>query len=316
MPVQPAQRKIDAELQFSDHTARDSAVCGRPHTTDRTDVESNLVYKWVDKAGQTHMSDTAPDGYLATVFDMSGAKRDFTYEISADGFTLPSNFQGQIYAGSKRIYDTWHFFLGERSLRQSRIKLRLFDGKEKYDAFRKVAWPGSKPSNGFYSPGRNEAYVKFDQRNPVRAVRTSFHEISHLITASHLGVTPPWLTEGLAEYFEMLELNTLTGAVDLNHAHLRLLQQQGRPSLKQLLLTNRAMWHGEQRDLNYAAAWSLVHFLLQGAPGMYALKDVIQGFHSHFCQPFPALNALDSAYPGGLSRLESDWGRWLSQRTG
>jgi hypothetical protein len=55
-----------------------------------------------------------------------------------------------------------------------------------------------------------------------------------------------------------------------------------------------------------------MHFLLEGAPGMYALREVIQQAEINFCKPFSAVDVLNNAYPGGLQRLEQDWRTWLS----
>jgi hypothetical protein len=80
------------------------------------------------------------------------------------------------------------------------------------------------------------------------------------------------------------------------------------------LSIDRREWYGEHRERNYAIAWSLIHFLLQGSPGMYALQSTVRQVEAHFCQPFSVLQALDEAYPGGLSRLEADWRRWLASQ--
>ncbi|MFO7551331.1 MAG: hypothetical protein R6W80_07970, partial [Haliea sp.] len=71
--------------------------------------------------------------------------------------------------------------------------------------------------------------------------------------------------------------------------------------------------YGPDRSRNYAIAWSLTHFLLEGAPGMYALQRVIQQAEARFCQAFSAVAELDAAYPGGLRRLERDWRQWLGR---
>ncbi len=100
------------QMSAMDHTSNDGQVCGRPPTKSRSETNSGLIYKWVDENGQTHMSDQQPEGRIASVVDLSMKKQDFTYEIIPDDVQLPLDFQGQLAAGSKRMYDTWHFFLG------------------------------------------------------------------------------------------------------------------------------------------------------------------------------------------------------------
>ena len=126
--------------------------------------------------------------------------------------------------------------------------------------------------------------------------------------------TPPWLNEGLAEYFEAMEVKHQGGIIYPNKAHIQLLQRSHLPRHHDFLSQNSTQWHGDQRALNYAVAWSLMNFLMQGAPGMYAMQDVVQQAHSNFCKAFPAKEALHNAYPGGLQRLETDWRTWMTQR--
>jgi Domain of unknown function (DUF4124)/Protein of unknown function (DUF1570) len=297
-----------------EHAANDQQICNRPPTKSRTDTGTNLIYKWIDEDGQTHLSDTPPTNQIASVIDMAGSTRDFTYSIQADGVSLPLPFEGQVTAGSKRIYDTWHFFLGAKKLRQSKITLRVIGGPGRYDSFRAKARPNGRPSNGFYSPAKNEAYVKYNARHPEQTIRTSFHEISHLVTASHLGPTPPWLTEGLAEYFETMEVKHQGGTIYPNQAHISLLRKSHLPRLHDFLSVSHSQWSGADQDLNYAMAWSLMHFLMQGAPGIYAIKEVVEQAHTSFCKPFSAEKALHDAYPGGLQRLEADWKQWMTRR--
>lgn len=296
-----------------DHTLEDQRACARPRTKSRRDTERQVFYRWVDDSGQTHMADQRPQGRIATVLDLGRAKQDFSYEIVAEGITLPQNFEGQVAAGSKRIYDIWHFFLGEQRLRQSRIRLLMVGDPARFDAYYGPIPIGRGPVQGFYRMNNNQAVVKANANDPARNLAVALHEVSHLITASHLGPTPPWLTEGLAGYFETLEVRDQAGFVHINEAHLALLRSTTLPPLAEYFSIARETFYGPDRSLHYAIAWSLTHFLLEGAPGMYALQRVIQQAEARFCQPFSAVAELDAAYPGGLRRLERDWLQWLGR---
>lgn len=295
------------------HGGNDHSVCQRPPTKARTEVTRKLVYKWTDADGQTHMADKPPQGQIASVVDLSSRKQDFTYDIHDDGAKLSLNFQGQLAAGAKRIYDTWHFFLGEEYLRQTHIKVRVIGGPARFDALWRQGNPNSKPVGGFYSAAKNEAFVKHNPKRSEQTIKTTFHEVSHLITAGHLGPTPPWLNEGLAEYFETMEVSGQGGTLTPNRLHLERLKRSRIPRLKDFLELNGSAWYGDQRSLNYALAWSLMHFLMEGAPGIYAVREVMQQARQNFCKPFSASLALHNAYPGGLSKLEADWRKWLAR---
>ena len=151
-----------------DHTAGDHDVCGRPPANSRREINAQPIYKWVDEDGQTHIADQRPQGRVASVVDLGMTKQDFTYEIIPDGVALPLDFQGQLAAGSKRMYDTWNFFLGEEQLRQSRIQLLLIGDPERFDAYYANGSPGKKQVSGFYSMSKNQAVVKFDPAKPAQ----------------------------------------------------------------------------------------------------------------------------------------------------
>jgi hypothetical protein len=86
-----------------DHTAEDRQACNRPHTKSRSETDAATIYTWIDEKGQAHMSDTQPNGIIASVIDVGMKKRDFTYNIVSDGVSVPVDFAGQLSAGSKRI---------------------------------------------------------------------------------------------------------------------------------------------------------------------------------------------------------------------
>lgn len=308
----PLTRSENTSPKFGTHASMDGEACNLPSSKSPTDVPARLVYKWTDQNGQRHLSDTPPEDQIATVIDIAGARQEFTYRINAENITLPLGFEGVIAAGSKRMYDTWHFLLGREQLKQSAIVLNLLSPQSRYDAVREQLWPNSQPSSGFYSLRHHQAYVHYEPDQTDNGLRTSLHEISHLITATHLGPTPPWLTEGMAEYFENIAVQGQGGVVNPNRHHLRRLESSQLPRIGQFLAMRRDDWNSADRDLNYAVAWSLMFFLMKGDPGIYAMQEVIRNGQQHFCRPFSYSDALIDAYPGGLQRLERDWKVWLS----
>jgi hypothetical protein len=297
--------------QAPDHTHEDRQACALPPTRSRSDSAGPAVYRWTDQNGQLHLSDQPPARGIASVVDLSPRQRDFTLEIALEGVTLPPRFRGQLNAGSKRMYDSWHYLLGPENLRQSAIDLVLVGDPRRFEQYRGAGVAGNLPISGFYRIADNRAVVKYRADQPDSALRTSLHEISHLITASHLGPTPRWLTEGLAEYFENLVAREQNAAIHPNRAHLELLRTSRGPTLRQLLHPAQPGWDDARRGGNYAAAWSLVYFLMDSPTGREALRETIRAQHRQFCRRPVATQALADAYPGGLNGLERDWRRWL-----
>lgn len=118
--------------------------------------------------------------------------------------------------------------------------------------------------------------------------------------------------EGLAEYFEMLQVKGQSGTVYPNRAHIRLLRSTRLPRLQAYLAIDPSTWYAEDRHRNYAITWSLVHFLMTHTPGKLALQATIEQTRQHFCKPFSATVALGKAYPGGITMLEKNWRAWMA----
>ncbi len=106
---------------------------------------------------------------------------------------------------------------------------------------------------------------------------TIFHEYLHFLLKSRTGKNdlPPWLTEGLAQYYETLEV-TADNKVVLGSApqgRLGLLRRSELLPHNELFSAERTAVHGSanmQRSMFYAHSWLLVHYLLNQGEGKAA----------------------------------------------
>lgn len=120
------------------------------------------------------------------------------------------------------------------------------------------------------SPGMDVIMLPATSRE--LALRTIYHEYSHLVTANMAGALPAWLAEGLAEYYSTFEVRSdgrsgvLGGVIP---SHLLRLQSDGLLPLEQLLTVEHdspLYNEGSRRSTFYAQTWALVHLLLNGEP--------------------------------------------------
>lgn len=183
---------------------------------------------------------------------------------------------------AKGMYDVWAVLLGDRPVGS-------------VDAF---------PS--LESLGDDHAHVW-----PEAEEARSLHALSHSITAQQLGSTPPWLDEGLAEYFQCMEVKGQRSLVHANGEYIQLLRSGGTPSLEHLLRLDAAAWRDGGEPDYQAQAWSLVYFMLQNKHGRYALQDAVRWADGNPGDTEGMLMALGRAYPGGVLKLERDWHEWL-----
>jgi hypothetical protein len=103
-----------------------------------------------------------------------------------------------------------------------------------------------------------------------------FHQFAHAVIGGQL---PPWLDEGLAEYFGegiFTGDGFLTGAVPPWRLERLKSEIKGdgedgakAKSLQQIMALDANQWRSEMNIVNYDQAWSMVHFLVHGDNGRY-----------------------------------------------
>jgi tetratricopeptide (TPR) repeat protein len=144
---------------------------------------------------------------------------------------------------------------------------------------------------GFFQAGDGVNYIAVSAAADAKAYGTIFHEYVHYLLDANFrsGGLPPWLNEGLAEYFETLEsVDTPNGRVlSVGKApvgHVELLRKNLLiPAGEFFAMDNKSLHRNgqESRTLFYGQAWAVVHYLINrdvknsGMPGsiLELLKD-------------------------------------------
>ena len=167
-------------------------------------------------------------------------------------------------------------------------------------------------------PSRNEAVVRMraGRHGDDCTLEVVRHETSHLIAAALFGKLPKWLNEGLAEYFERMDVDGQAKIIRPSTYYLELLRQKLRqgtlPDLRKHLRLSRGQWLRESERLRYGIAWSLVYYLMTDPRGRHLLASLLDAKAEHRCQRFSTAKFLDSHYQGGIAALDHGWRRWLA----
>jgi hypothetical protein len=156
------------------------------------------------------------------------------------------------------------------------------------------------------------------------------HELTHRFIDHRLRWTPPWLEEGLAEYYSTLKVNgneavvgtlpnTKIVRVDI-HTGMSLVDSQidnrvdlaDVPTVEQLLTSDFASFHDPAHELgNYAGSWIFVHMMLNGpfgyAPRFQRFLDLLAGGAT------PPEAWRDCFWMVPLWRLERDFKRYVTR---
>lgn len=123
---------------------------------------------------------------------------------------------------------------------------------------------------GYFTGGPDMDVIMLASTSRADALRTIYHEYSHLVTVNTVRRLPVWLGEGLAEYYSTFEVREdgrqalLGGIVP---GHLRRLNEDRLLKLDELLGAEHdspLYNEGSRRSMFYAQSWALVHMLLNG----------------------------------------------------
>jgi len=123
---------------------------------------------------------------------------------------------------------------------------------------------------GYLQTGEDLNYLAINGEYIDIALRTVFHEYAHLLTANTLGPTPPWLSEGLAGFYEMTYVTDGGKKVTIGRApaeYLQLLKGSTLIPMKELLSVDQRSQvynEGNRRNVFYAQSWALTHYVTLG----------------------------------------------------
>lgn len=138
--------------------------------------------------------------------------------------------------------------------------------------------------------------------------KTLVHEAFHQWLGTYATNAPRWFNEGLAEYFEEGRLTTNgleAGGVDEGHQTLIRREIERCLPLADLVQLDTAGFYDPSRvHLNYAQAWSFVHFLASDRPGQRILRAY---FHA-LREGAGAEGAYRAAFGAvDMTKLEERW---------
>lgn len=174
----------------------------------------------------------------------------------------------------------------------------------------------NRPILGFYSHRDREAVVSGkSDRAQVRS--TAVHESSHAILMDRAPHSPNWLNEGLAEYFNLIEVESggsarIPAQYDRAEALDEIKRGGGWP-LETLFKMSEGEWAAldlERTQVAYAQGYALVYFFMDSEERRGELRELIGEFDKSGTE-LESKKFLDRIHPGGVKALEKQWRAWL-----
>jgi hypothetical protein len=83
------------------------------------------------------------------------------------------------------------------------------------------------------------------------------------------------------------------------------------PDLKALLTDGSAAWGNEQRA--EVVCWGLVQFLSESEARRPVLKNFIKNLQGSPREVSNSVAVMNKVYPGGVTKLENDFRRWIGE---
>jgi hypothetical protein len=236
-------------------------------------------------------------------------------QIVTGEVAVPEPLRSELEAAEREIHERWRSWLGLGDLARAPATLHFMHDAAAFAALYEGPRAADSTATGFYRIRSHEAYILFSPQQSGRARATALHELSHLTTAWHLGPTPAWLNEGLAEYFETLRSGPPVAFLR-SPGHLERLLRDGPVPLETLLTLPRRDFASEDTQRRYASAWALIAFLQDHRAGREVLRQVLRDAWALRCEPrsrtsFEGLRA----YPGGLEGLETSMNSWIGRHS-
>ena len=157
-----------------------------------------------------------------------------------------------------------------------KIGVRIFATRADFERYQKETGSSlGESAVGYYSLDRKELVLYDDPNDPQETHDTLYHEGTHLFTHLALGeqayALPPWILEGIAEYFGASAYDPAADELEIGRpSYMRLRAAKRRVKAGQASLRGDLLEadFGNYRSDNYALGWALIHMLLEATkPG-------------------------------------------------
>jgi tetratricopeptide (TPR) repeat protein len=194
------------------------------------------------------------------------------------------------------------------SFRPQPLRIVEFRSIEGYRAFR------LRPTaDAYYVFAERKAYIVLPELRS-QEFNTAAHEYAHFFLQTAGLKLPPWLNEGLAEFFSTVRVTdhgcSLGGVLP---RRMEALKRREWIPLGQLLALPEATSAFQSRDeagMFYAESWALTDFLLQSPAYASHFRDLLAALNS----AAPSARVLSEIYGRSLEAIASDMRTWVGKR--
>jgi Protein of unknown function (DUF1570) len=243
-------------------------------------------------------------------------------ELLTHDCVLNPLMQDKIHRGIQFLHSFYAQYLDYNFTENLAVRIHIFKDADAYRQYIEQTHPHiPKTWIGVYLSGTNEILVSLE-KDETAFYRNVFHETSHLLLTDKVKNCPNWINEGLAEYFEYMEVQ---GEEVFVHPQMakddRTKNWHGQGSLPDLLasvsMTNKE-WNFNDNlsdsDQPRTLGWSVSYFLMSDAKGKAFIGRLLGYLAQYPNDPQASLRAMNEHYPGGSRKLMQEWQAWIVQK--
>lgn len=175
----------------------------------------------------------------------------------------------------------------------------------------------SENNAGYFQPGLDVNYITLsnESRGDQTPFNIIFHEYTHLIISTSIGSVPPWVNEGMAEYYSTAAVETDRVTVGRPiQRYVSLLRQANLLPLRTLFDVDYKSAHytdGNKQNVFYAESWALIHYLLHGNGGQRTSQ--FWSFLDALKRRVPVEQAMRESFGTTLELMENELRTYIKQ---
>lgn len=231
--------------------------------------------------------------------------------VKSEHFEVYSQRGGETARSALLWFEQLRAFTQQSGLKfQDRPAVRVigFASTKEYDAYR------LRPtSDAYYLGTESRDYIVMPSLS-AENLGVAAHEYAHSFLHDAGLRLPPWLAEGLAEFFSTIRLEQRGSSIGGElPAHSQTLQRREWIPLPELLARSKESQSRDSREdgsLFYAQSWELTQMLALSPEYSPRFGDLIQALNSGI----PSSKALTDLYGKPLAAIASDAHRWAGSK--
>lgn len=232
------------------------------------------------------------------------------------GYEMAKPVERAIVFGIERVFETYQNTFGFDLPEDLPVNITIFADQPAFMAYQKHKTGLSITKTGYYDPRYKETVV-WQNKDAKTMLSIIFHESSHVMLGDQIPFVPSWLNEGLAVYFEGMNVIGSNKRIYLEKVRQQLCLywlKKGFPiPLPEYLAMTRKEWldfRAKDSDAAYTIGYSLIYYMMATPKNQAILKELLQDFKKQGYRA-DSIAVINKFYPGQIARLEENWIRWI-----